>query len=69
MSEKKELRLTVTNKPDSETDWWVHVEGRGFPDFTIKAGNADAARETLAGWVYNELDGAEDVVDDDSLMP
>ncbi len=40
--------------------WYVGLPN-GTPDVRISAATAEEARDVLADWIYNELDGAEDV--------
>lgn len=62
------LKLTLKHaRHDDPTVFVVSVFGRGTPAFHIRAGDMNAALSVLADFVYNELDGREDIVDDDSL--
>lgn len=62
------LNLTLRNaRFDDPTVFLVSGFGKGVPDFRIRAGNVNAAVSALADFIYNELDGREDIVDDDSL--
>lgn len=62
------VRLTLRRaRHDDPTVYVVSVFGMGVPAFHVRAGSMKAAVETLADFVYNELDGREDLVDDDSL--
>ena len=65
----EDICLSLVEKPNEENAWYVRVESLGIPDFTVRAGSHGAAGKALADFIYNELDGKEDVVDDDSLLP
>lgn len=62
------LKLTLRHaRHDDPTVFAVSVFGKGMPAFHVRAGNMNAAISALADFVYDELDGREDIVDDDSL--
>ena len=65
-----DICLSLVEKPNDVNAWYVRVGSLGMPDFTVRAGSIEAAGKALADFIYNELDGKEDVVDDDdSLLP
>ena len=55
------LRLWVEQGAKAGT-FTVSIPNQGVPDFRIVAKNADEAKETLGSYLYNELDGKEDIV-------
>lgn len=58
-----DLELTLTNVRDDV--WLVTFPNLGVPDFHIIAKSEHAAKDVLESYLYNALDGQEDVIDDD----
>ena len=57
------LELTLHNVRDDV--WLVTLPNLGVPDFHIIAKSEHAAKDVLESYLYNALDGQEDVIDDD----
>lgn len=55
-----EVKLGVFEDEEPHV-FYVSVEGRGVPDFRIKADTEEEARDYLLSEVYNALDGLEDI--------
>ena len=56
-------RLLIVVRPaENDNTFLVSLPNR-MPDFRIKAKNAQSAVDALADYIYNELDGREDISD------
>lgn len=65
-----ELRLRLSPDspkplPDGRWRFRVVVGANGTPDFSIIARSAKAAKNTLADYVYNELEGGNEIEADE----
>lgn len=60
-AEPAEAWFPVELSRDEEGDWWYVGLPCGVPDFRISAETPGDARRLAAEYIYNELDGKEDL--------
>lgn len=56
-------RLLIVVRPAENDNTFLVSLPNGVPDFRIRAVSAKSALDALADYLYNELDGREDISD------